>query len=257
MSDLMAGAEPFFFRGGPVGALLIHGFTSAPKDMSLLGQTLAAEGVTVLGVRLTHHGTAPADLARSHWRDWYTAALDGYHLLRGQCPVVFAMGLSMGGDIALKLSADYPVAGVVAMSTPSLPYLDRLGWRARLAGLLGYVKPFLPKALPDPAAPLRPHPRVAYAAYPTRAIPQFRAMLREAAAVLPRVTAPVLLVHSRGDRLIPPENMPYLLERLGSADKEMLWLEKSDHVITEDCEREQVFARVSAFVRARAPRVTA
>jgi carboxylesterase len=102
MPDLMPGAEPFFFRGDSIGALLIHGFTGAPKEMSLLGEALAAEGHTVLGVRLPQHGTSAADMFRSDWRDWYAAALDGYHLLRAQCEIVFLMGLSMGGAIALR-----------------------------------------------------------------------------------------------------------------------------------------------------------
>jgi carboxylesterase len=249
----MPGAEPFFFRGGPIGALLIHGFTAAPKEMSLLGEALAAEGHTVLGVRLPQHGTRPEDMFHSHWRDWYTAALDGYHLLRGQCDTLFVMGLSTGGAIALKMSADYAVAGVVAMSVPSLPYHDQMGWLAKLAGAFGYLKPYIRKRPPAPDAAPRPHPRVAYTAYPTRAIPHFRAMIREAAAVLPCVSVPVLLAHSRGDRLIPVENMPYIFEHLGSADKEMLWLEKSDHLITEDCERDQLFARIVVWVRAHAP----
>lgn len=252
MPDLMPGAEPFFFRGGPVGALLIHGFTGAPKEMSLLGEALAAEGYTVLGVRLPQHGTSAADMSRSDWRDWYAAALDGYYLLRAQCETVILMGLSMGGAIALKMSADYPAAGVVAMSTPSQPYHDKMGWRAGFARWLSYFQPYVGKRPPAPDAAPRPYPRVAYTAYPTRAVPQFRAMIREAAAALPRVTVPVLLAHSRGDRLIPAENMPYIFARLGSADKEMLWLEKSDHVITEEGERDTLFARINAFMRAHA-----
>jgi len=253
MTDLIPGAEPFFFRGGPVGALLIHGFTGTPKEMSLLGEALAAEGHTVLGVRLSQHGTTPADMFHAHWRDWYTAALDGYYLLRDQCPTVFVMGLSMGGTIALKMSADYPVAGVVAMSTLSRLFHDNMDWRAVLAGWLGILKPYVSKRPPLPDAAPRPHPRVAYAAYPTRAVPQLRAMMLECAAALPRVTVPVLLAHSRGDRLVPAENMQYLYEHIGSADKEMFWLEKSDHVITEDAERGLLFARINAWVRAHAP----
>src|SRR5574341_761312 len=104
MPDLMPGAEPFFYRGGPIGALLIHGFTGSPKEMSLLGEALAAEGHTVLGVRLPQHGTTVTDMFHASWRDWYNGAADGYHILRAQCESVFAMGLSMGGAIALKLS---------------------------------------------------------------------------------------------------------------------------------------------------------
>lgn len=252
MPMLIPGAEPFFFRGGPVGALLIHGFTSAPKEMRPLGEALAHAGHTVLGLRLPQHGTQPWEMFRSDWRDWLSAALDGYYLLRDQCESVFVMGLSMGGDLALWLGAQPgagAVAGVVAMSTPSLLYHNQMNWGVHFARWLSYVIPFVPKPAGAPSDPEMSAAHVTYPAYPTRAIPHFRAVVREADAALPHLTAPVLLVHSRGDTGIPPENMPYLYERVGSPHKEMFWLERSDHIVTEETEREQLFARIIAFMR--------
>jgi carboxylesterase len=246
----MPGAEPFFIPGGPVGALLIHGFTGSPQEMRTLGEALAAEGHTVLAMRLPQHATAPDDMTRSHWRDWYTAALDGYFLLRAHCPQLFVMGLSMGGAIVLKMGASYPVAGVVAMSTPGLPFARKMDWRVNFADVIARLRPNIQKRPAQPTDPAMHARRVAYSVYPIHAVPHFRQMLREADAVLPQVTVPTLLVHSRADRLIPPENMPHIFARLGSADKEMLWLERSDHVLTEEIERELLFSRVSAFVRA-------
>ena len=250
MTDLIPGAEPFFYRGGPVGALLIHGFTGAPKEMRLLAEALAAEGLTVLGVRLTHHGTTPEDMFRSHWRDWFTSALDGCYLLRDQCQQIFPMGLSMGGALALRLGALYPVAGVVAMSTPSQPLYDSMDWRAQYAEQLSFLVPYVPKGEAAPTDPVTHAAHVSYPEYPVRAIPQLRELLRDTAALFPRVTVPVLLAHSRSDTGVPPENMLYIHEHLGSADKEMFWLERSSHVITEEAERGQLFARINAFVRA-------
>src|SRR3990172_3152864 len=106
---LLPTTEPFFFRGGPVGCLLIHGFTSTPKEMRWLGEYLAGQGHTVYGVRLAHHATQPADMNRSRWHDWFYSAVDGWHILRDQCERVFPIGLSMGGVTALKLAAEYPV----------------------------------------------------------------------------------------------------------------------------------------------------
>jgi carboxylesterase len=248
----MPGAEPFFFRGGPVGAVLIHGFTGAPKEMRPLGEALAADGHTVLGLRLPQHGTTPSDMFHAKASDWFQAALDGYHLLRGQCETVFVMGLSMGGALALWLAAHYPAAGVVAMSTPSRPFHDHhMDWRTRFADWFSLVAPYVPKkphAATDPA--LRAE-HVSYPTYPTRAITQFRAVIRLAAESLPRVSAPALLVHSRADPTIPPDNLPYIYEHVASADKEMFWLERSGHVVTEEAERGLLFERIRAFVRAQ------
>jgi carboxylesterase len=242
---LLPGAEPFFFHGGPTGALLIHGLSGTPREMRPLGEALAAAGHTVLGVRLPQHGTAPADLRRSRWPDWYAAVLDGYHLLREQCPVLFAMGLSMGAALALRLAAQHSLAGVVAMSTPGQPVLQRLEGRIRLAALLSYAWPLWLTNAPS-ADPNDPH----YPRYPVSALAQSLAMVRATLSVLPAVRAPALIIHSRGDLGVPAANGQDVYDRLGSADKDLLWLARSGHVLTEDVEREQVVQRVRDFVQA-------
>lgn len=250
MPDIIPSAEPFFHRGGPVGALLLHGFTGTPKEMRLLGSALHTEGLTVLGPRLTHHATSPEDMFRSHWRDWVTSALDGYFILRDQCTEIFVMGLSMGGMLALRLGAHYPVAGVVAMSTPSQPMVENMDWRVDYASVLSYVMPYAPKGGAEPTDPVTAAAHVSYKDWPVRAIPHFRELLRDTAELFPQIQVPVLLAHSRGDDGVPPENMPYIYEHLGTPDKEMFWLEHSRHVITEEAERDQLFAKIIAFIGA-------
>jgi carboxylesterase len=73
-------AEPFFFQGNKIGCLLIHGFTGAPKEMRWLGEYLANQGYTVLGVRLAGHATRPEDMRRMNWEDWAVSVEDGYYL---------------------------------------------------------------------------------------------------------------------------------------------------------------------------------
>jgi carboxylesterase len=243
----MPGGEPFFLRGGPTAALLVHGFTGAPREVRPVGEALARAGHTALGVRLTHHATRPQDMFRSHWQDWYASVLDGYHLLRGQCEQVFVMGLSMGGALALLLAAEHPVAGVAALSTPSRPLLDALDWRTRFARLFSYVVPFVDKAPADQAAdPQHAH----YPRYPVRAITQLRALLAEVDGRLPAIRVPALIVHARRDRGVPPANGQYLYDRLGSAVKQLVWLETSGHIVTEGPERDTVNQQVLDFVAA-------
>jgi len=55
--------NPFFFEGGEVGCLLVHGFSGSPPEMQPMGDYLAGKGLTVLGVRLAGHGTSPEDMA--------------------------------------------------------------------------------------------------------------------------------------------------------------------------------------------------
>ena len=247
---LLKGGEPFFYRGGPVGALLVHGFTGAPREVRPLGEALAGAGCTALGVRLTHHGTWIEDMFRSHWHDWYASVLDGYHLLIDQCETIFVLGLSMGGALSLLLASERPVAGVVALATPSRPRLDSMDWRTRYARLFSLLVPTVNKGPADPdAEPGHVH----YPRYPVRAIGELRALMQEVDRRLPAVTAPALIIQSRRDTSVLPANGQYIFDRLGSADKDLLWLERSGHIVTEGPERDLVNQAALKFVLARCP----
>lgn len=247
MTYFTSGGKPFFFRGGPTGCLLIHGFTGAPGEMRSLGEHLAAQGYTTLGVRLTGHGTTPPDMADATWRHWLGCALDGWEILRGQCERVFVIGLSMGGMTAINLAAQVPVGGLVAMSTPL--FLDP-DWRFNFLDLFALFQPYQKKpALPPGQQALVAPGHFAYGVWPVKSIKQLTRYLEATREALPHVAAPALLVHSKNDADIKPENLKLIYDRIGSTDKEMLWLEKSGHVVTEGPERQILFDYIGAFIK--------
>lgn len=237
-------AEPFFFPGGRTACLLIHGFTGTPKEMRYLGEYLAGQGYTVLGIRLAGHATNPADIVRMRWHDWVANVEDGLHLLKGCTDHVFVMGLSMGGALALLSAARYPVEGIVAMSTPySLP----TDWRIPYLRLISRFLPDVPKGPPDWLNPEVARDHVSYPTYPTRAIAELVDLLAEMRASLPSIQAPVLLMQSKTDWTIPAGSMPSIYARLGTSDKKMLWIENSGHVITREPAKEFVFRAAADF----------
>ena len=65
---ILPGAEPFLMKGGSRGVLLIHGITGSPSEMKLLGEFLAEQGFSVLGVRLCGHGTSAGELKNTNWK---------------------------------------------------------------------------------------------------------------------------------------------------------------------------------------------
>jgi len=246
MSAIIPTAEPFFFPGGPTACLLVHGFTGAPKEMRWMGEYLSSQGHTVLGVRLAGHATQPADIVRTRWQDWLTSVEDGYHLLQGNCERVFVCGLSMGGILSLLFASRFPVAGVIAMSTP---YALPDDWRLRFIKLFQRLIPRVPKGPPDWRNPEAARDHVDYPDYPTRSILELRNLLVEMRHALPEVSAPVLLVHSRQDESVPPQNVQQLYDCLGTTDKQILWVENSGHVITREPERQRVFEGAEAFIQ--------
>ncbi|MBU1661650.1 MAG: alpha/beta fold hydrolase [Chloroflexi bacterium] len=244
--NIIPTAEPFFFPGGPAGVLLVHGFTGAPKEMRWMGEYLAKQGFTVLGVRLAGHATQPKDMLRVTWQDWLTSVEDGWHLLRGAADQIFVAGLSMGGVLALLFASHFKVAGVIAMSTPyEMPPDPRL----RFIKWLRWIYPSAPKGQSDWHDPEPERDHIDYPNYPTTAIVELQKLLAEMRAALPWVTAPTLLMHSRQDGGVAPANMEKIYARLGSHDKHILWVENSGHVIVRDLEKERVFRAANEFIK--------
>jgi carboxylesterase len=240
-------AEPFFFPGDETGCLLVHGLTGTPKEMRWLGEYLARQGRSVLGVRLTGHATQPEDMQRARWPDWLACVEDGWHILCGCTQRIFVVGLSMGGILSLRFAAQFPVAGVISMSAPHhLPANPRLPY----IRLLSKVQPKLAKGPSDWHDPEAERVHVDYPYYPTRSLIELNDLLAEMQAALPQVSTPVLLIYSRDDRSVLPEDghADLIYNALGSPQKSIVWVEGSGHVITRDAARETVFQHVSAFV---------
>lgn len=253
MSQIIPTAEPFFFPGDPSkpACLLVHGFTSSPKEMRLLGEFLHHHGHTCLCMRNPGHATQPEDMIRSTYQDWIAAVEDGYHILRGISSRICLVGLSMGGALALLMSARLDVLGVAAMSTPYKLPEDR---RLRHIELISRAVPFMPKGTGEPGSgwvdkeAWKEH--VSYPQNPVRSIGELNKLLGEMRAALPEVRVPVLLIHSKDDTYVPPENMESMFNGLVNArDKTRLYVSGSGHVITRDAARHQVFHKVHEFIK--------
>lgn len=245
---IVPGSEPFFFPGGSIGCLLLHGFTSMPEEMLWLGQDLARRGHSVLGARLAGHGTHPQDLARTRFRDWLISVEEGLALLQGAAERVFVVGQSMGGLLALLAAAHYPLDGAVAMATPYTPTVEG---PSPLVRLVGRLRPTVRKENVDfhPELGLRREADYpAYAVYPSRIYGEVVALRREVAAALPLVRVPVLLLQSRDDGLIPPDSMEGIYDALGTEEKEKVWFEGVGHSMARDPGRQPVFDAIAAFL---------
>ena len=260
-TQIISTAEPFFFPGkqDQPACLLIHGFTGTPKEMRWMGEYLNQEyGFHCLGIRLTGHATRPEDVIRSRYTDWMASVEDGYHILRGVLSLskgdaadrIYLLGLSMGGVLSLLMSTKLDVAGVVAMSAPyRIPY-DYPVWAIKaLSKLMRYQ----PKGKEEPGSSWFDKKayaeHVSYPQNPVRSGAELQSLLTEMRAALPKVDVPVLLIHSKNDAYVPPENMEQIYTDLGTSGKTKLYVTESGHVVTRDAERGEVFRAAAEFIR--------
>ena len=247
--QILPTAEPFFFAGGPIGCVLVHGFTGTPKEMRLLGEFLNQQGHTVLGVRLAGHATKMEDMVRMRAQDWLASVEDGYHLLHTQCDHIFLIGLSMGGLLSLIQAARLPVDGVVAMSTP---YQFPVEWARRMPWLIKLVSPFvstMEKGEENWFSPEMGKDHVHYAKDPVRSGYEVFQLIKTMQQSLPQIKVPALVIQSKDDQAVPPEHAETIYKSLGSSQKELVWVDHSCHVITRDGDTSRVFEPIARFIQ--------
>lgn len=235
--------DPFFYPGSTTGILLIHGFTGTPSEMRPLGEFLKQQGYTVYAPLLPGHGTSPEQLADTTWLDWWSAVQEAYRRLRAEgSERVVAVGLSMGGILALNLAKEEELDGVVSLCAP-VWLQDK---RAPFAGAVRWVMPFHKRGGKKPE-----HIEkyiVPYDRTPLKSISSLIRLIRHVRKRMHEVRVPALIVQAERDETIVPRSAAYIYDTIASTDKEIRWYEKSSHIITLDKEREQLFQDIHTFV---------
>jgi carboxylesterase len=241
----------FFFEGGPVGVLLIHGFTGAPPEMRPMGAYLAGQGYTVSGPRLAGHGRRWQELNHCRWQDWVGSAGVALTQLQTRCERVFVGGLSMGSLVTLHLGTQHPeLAGLIPMA-PALIVTNKLIYLAPVLKHLIKKQNKNEQAdsdLTDPEA----HKRLwSYPASPVAAAHELLKFKRVVRRELAHITQPVLIFQGRRDRAVGLKGAPLLYDSVRSGDKELVWLDHSGHCLTVDSEREAVWQKTHAWIQRR------
>ncbi|MCZ7538995.1 MAG: alpha/beta fold hydrolase [Anaerolineae bacterium] len=239
---------PFFLAGGPVGVLLMHGFTGSPPEMRRLGDFLYGEGLTVSAPLLPGHGTTTDECNSVRWQQWAAHVEGALDDLRGRCATVFVGGLSMGGVLALHLAAQHPDLAGALLYAPAIQLSN--GWGRWVAPLLKHVRRTMPKGKDDWADPDARALLWSYSEYPVAGAHQLFKLIAHVRRSLPRVTVPLLIVTSRGDRTVPPAAADLIARGVATKDITRLSLERSGHVVTLDADWQLVAEKSAAFIRA-------
>jgi carboxylesterase len=225
--------EAFFWEGGPVGALLSHGYTATTAEVRLLAKRLHKEGYAVAAPLLAGHGTKPEDLNRVRWGDWVESAEKSYAQLSARCEKIFLGGQSMGGLVALYLASRHPEAAGVLLYAPAIRLaLSPLDKIKLYAGSLFISQ--VPRASLDVSEKWQGYPNL-----PLKGAVQLLKFQSAVKRILREIRQPILVLQGRKDQTVHPAAGELILQNAGSALKELHWLERSSHPILIDCELEQ------------------
>jgi carboxylesterase len=248
MADVLPDAEPFSATGGPMGALVLHGFTGCPQSMRPLAAAFAAAGFTTELPRLPGHGTSLEDMMTTTWDDWSAAAEAAYTDLASQCEKVVVAGLSMGGTLTLWLATRHPeIAGIVPINAAAMPMTEMTALVQGMVDEGAEVMDAVGNDVADPGVT-----ELAYDKTPLRPLLSLIPVVEQLSGNLGRITCPALVIVSEQDHVVPPESSDHILASLGGP-AEKLVLTRSYHVATIDYDKDLINERAVEFAR----RVTA
>lgn len=242
--DLIPGAEPWSHTGGPAGALVLHGFTGNPGSMRGIAEALAAAGFSIEMPLLPGHGTVVDDMIPTTFADWLGEAEAALDRLRARCEKIVVVGLSMGGALTAWLGSEHDdLAGLVAINAivTEPPGMGEFVAELEAQGIdrFGGIGSDIKKEGVEESA---------YADTPVAPLRSMLDMASELSRRLERITAPILIVTSREDHVVPPENSDVLAESV-RGPVERVHAENSYHVVTMDNDKELVEQATVDFAR--------
>lgn len=223
------------------------------------------EAVTIPGYTLANDYVTP------DWRRWRTAASAAINSCTPSNEPVILGGLCMGGILAasLALLLRARVAGLVMLS-PSFEFdgwglspirhLRHLGYRTGLDRFFSVaerepygvkntrIREWIGRELRERRQSVAGPARV-----PLRALREAERMSTDVRGRLHELTCPILLIHARDDEITSLDSVVSLFKSLPQADKELVVLENSYHMITIDNERQEVVTLLERFTRRLAP----
>ena len=239
--EILPGAEPLSHRGGPIGVLVIHGFTGSPQSMDPIAQACIRAGHTVEMPRLPGHGTNVDDMLNTGWPDWSAHVEQVYLDLASRCDRVFVTGLSMGGALTLWLASRHnTIAGIAIVNSAGEPNAERT---AALAGLIkgGQVTT---DAIGNDIA----KPGVVELAYDKTPLAPLLSLVEAINDFdLGAITCPTLIMVSDQDHVVPPETADYIADQINTMTS-VVHLTKSFHVATLDHDAEFINTQIVDFI---------
>lgn len=248
--EIIAGAGTIDLQEeGSHGALLLHGFGDTPQTLTLLAKRLKAARYGVYAPLLPGHGRNMDAFTRSGADEWAQAARAALAAMRRRYRSVSVVGLSMGGALAVALTAE---AGDVPALVLIAPYIEMpRSLRAAASThwlwgrFAGEVSAQSPRSIHDP---IEREKNLAYGSVTGSALYQLLRVVSRARKALPAVTAPTLLIQSRDDPRCSPRGAEQAMKKLGARQKKLVWTEGAGHVITVDYGRERVYAEVRSWL---------
>jgi carboxylesterase len=229
--------------------VLVHGWTSTPYEMRVLGEQLNKAGLAVDAPLLSGHGTFPEQLENVKWQQWVDDVEKAYNRVKKQYKKVYVGGMSVGGTLSVKVAEKNPdVSGLILMSTPYKMRHEKAGLCAAhtVNKFTKYKKKYYPKFKNKEPSITQ---LISYQKYPiVSALEVFNA-IKSSHDSFEKITQPTFLIQPENDHLVSKSSIYHIYQKLNSQKKEMRIIKKASHNFMGNGEHIDVFNSVVEFVK--------
>jgi carboxylesterase len=237
-------AEPFHLSGNQIAVLMIHGFSGSPASIRPWAEGLHQAGYTVKAPRLPGHGTSWTEMNETTWQQWFAEVSQAFQELRQSHQRIFVAGFSMGGALAIHLTAlmGQQIEGLILIN-PSIGD-DRL--IMGLVPIIKYVVPSIAGRGTDVAAPNPP--RHSYGRTPLKALHSLQKLWRVVKSELPKIEAPLMIGYSPQDHVVDPKFSEMVIDNVASVDIREVIFENSFHNVALDFDLPILISESLSFI---------
>ena len=230
---------------------VIHGYTSTPDEMRELAEKINKEfNETVIVTRLKGNGEVPSHILNLTLDDWYIQVSQEFNELKNNCENINLVGFSFGGALATRLAETKDIKNTYLLS----PYLFatykfyRILKSETYLSLLGDIFKYTKKTKIgqiNSKEGLKSH--IAFWNMPFAPVKNSESFFKEVKDNLEKITTPVLLQQSKNDETSDIKSSKYIYDNINSENKEIIVFEKSNHILMEDFDKDDVIINIINF----------
>lgn len=239
-------------RRGEKAALLFHGITGTPSELSFLADELQNRGYDVFAPCLSGHGTSLDELRKVPHSIWLNEADELLnHIAHSSYSRIIVGGLSFGALLALHAVECHPSSSSAAVLI-SAPFRFRSPVREPLLRVLSYLPDVLLDLLPMVKKTKRldsifVKEREAYHYHSVAAAARVVRIRRTVLLAADRVRCPVLLLQDPYDHHLSPRS-PNVLRAACRSPVSTRWFPGGEHELTIGHYYREVIAEILRFV---------
>lgn len=243
--------------------LLFHGMTGSPFELKKFGQHLYLHGFDVYADCLPGHGDDFNNIQTVTYNDWLAFAYQKFEELNFKYDEIYVGGLCLGALLALAIAEKYQhcIQGILSLSTTLFLDGTRMPWYTFLIpiGFSTITRFFYTYPEGEPYGIKNEKTRyiikklleknhVGLDNYPMSCIYELSRLSKIIQKNLEKIFAPILIIHSTEDDLTSPKSAFKVYNEISSADKSLILLENSYHMILYDNEKKFVFQACTDFI---------